>query len=111
MTLEELEAILARLPSDRLERLAKRFLTPQARRIRRTDERDELIRSIASSHYGVHQTGRQIADAMRRDMSDLDGLRADSGQKVLLADLSRLLELNGGRVPCDSTVRHALAGV
>jgi hypothetical protein len=94
--------------------LERRIAPAWLRRQRRLEARDEAVREIAAEHYATLTSGRAIAQAICRHMALYaaagrlnDSLPADPRR----AALHRLLELSGGRVPAERTVRAALAGI
>jgi hypothetical protein len=110
------EEILAWLPSDQVQRLARLYASPSALRRRRLAERDDAIRELAALYDA--SSGRQLADAVHRD---LNLVRSSSAKPIRpsappagddrLAVMRRVLVLCGGKVPSFETIRRALAGI
>lgn len=104
---ERLARILASIPdqADADWLLGEMFLPAWCRRMMRLQRRDDAIRSVAAECYGSLASGRAIAQTLHRDLA-----RTKAGRT---ADprLLRVLNLFGGKVPGETTVRNSLAGL
>ncbi|MEA2757310.1 MAG: hypothetical protein QOJ54_3599 [Aliidongia sp.] len=106
-------ALLVNMPVEGMVRLARHF-KPLAIGRHRRGERDGNIRKLAAFYIS---SGRGLAEALRQDCMRYAGSAwiferdrpAPADPKRAL--MHRVLSLNGGKAPSDSTILRALVGL
>jgi len=112
--LQLIEELIARLPIESLESLARRHCTASALARRRLAERDLVIRTLAAGRPGTgHEMARLVHKDLRRYAAG--GFRFERDRPPVdnprRANMHRVLVLNRGKILSERALRHVLAGL